>query len=162
AGARRRFSRSPIFIPTSITPIRCVIRACTQLCRTAVSFFKPARGSTTFSWGSRIKEGGIATFWLPINQLKVDEAKAILRAFHNVFSNASVWASADQEWIMMGIKGSGRKVEEEEIRQLWSNSNSGADLRRIGIEVPQQMGALFVMDGAEIDLITRDIAPLTD
>jgi spermidine synthase len=111
---------------------------------------------------SRLKEGGIATFWLPINQLKVDEAKAILRAFHNVFSNASVWASADQEWIMMGIKGSGRKVEEEEIRQLWSNSNSGADLRRIGIEVPQQMGALFVMDGAEIDLITRDIAPLTD
>ncbi len=109
-----------------------------------------------------LKEGGIATFWLPINQLKVDEAKAILRAFHNVFSNASVWASADQEWIMMGINGPGRKVEEEEIRQLWSNSNSGADLRRIGIEVPQQMGALFVMDGAEIDLITRDIAPLTD
>ena len=34
---------------------------------------------------SRLKEGGIATFWLPINQLKVDEAKAILRAFHNAF-----------------------------------------------------------------------------
>ena len=111
---------------------------------------------------SGLKPGGIATFWLPINQLRVDEAKAILRAFHNVFSNASVWASADQEWIIMGINGPGRKVDEEEIRQLWSNSNSGADLRRIGIEVPQQMAALFVMDGAEIDLITRDIAPLTD
>src|SRR5437588_9718680 len=45
---------------------------------------------------SRLKEGGIATFWLPINQLKVEEAKAILRAFHNVFANASLWASADQ------------------------------------------------------------------
>ncbi len=53
----------------------------------------------------RLKEGGIATFWLPINQLKVEEAKAILRAFHNAFPNASVWASADQQWIMMGIKG---------------------------------------------------------
>src|SRR6266496_1541395 len=39
---------------------------------------------------SRLKEGGIATFWLPINQLKVDEAKAILRAFHDAFANASV------------------------------------------------------------------------
>src|SRR4029453_14249261 len=39
---------------------------------------------------SRLKEGGIATFWLPINELKVDEAKAILRAFHNAFPNASV------------------------------------------------------------------------
>lgn len=54
---------------------------------------------------SRLKEGGIATFWLPIYQLKVDEVKAILRAFHNAFPNASVWSSSDEEWIMMGIKG---------------------------------------------------------
>jgi spermidine synthase len=111
---------------------------------------------------SRLKEGGIATFWLPINQLKIDEAKAILRAFHNAFPNASVWANPDQEWIMMGINGPGRKVKEEEIRQLCSNSGSGADLRRIGIEFPQQLGALFLMDGDEIDRITRDIAPLAD
>jgi spermidine synthase len=111
---------------------------------------------------SRLKEGGIATFWLPINQLKVDEAKAILRAFHDAFANASVWASADQDWIMMGIKGSGRKVKEEEIRQLWSQSGSGGDLRQIGIEVPQQLGALFVMDAEAIDQITHDVAPLSD
>jgi hypothetical protein len=111
---------------------------------------------------SRLKEGGIATFWLPINQLKVVEAKAILRAFHNAFSNASVWASADQEWIMMGIKGPGRGVREDEIGRLWSDAATRADLMRIGIEVPQQLGALFLMDGEEIDRITRDIAPLTD
>jgi hypothetical protein len=94
--------------------------------------------------------------------LKVVEAKAILRAFHNAFPNASVWASADQEWIMMGIKGPGRRVKEDEIQRLWSDSHSGADLRRVGIEAPQQLGALFLMDGEEIDHITRDIAPLTD
>jgi hypothetical protein len=53
-------------------------------------------------------------------------------------------------------------VKEEEIRRLWSNADSGADLRRIGIEVPQQLGALFLMDDQEIDRITRDVAPLTD
>jgi spermidine synthase len=111
---------------------------------------------------SRLKQGGIATFWLPINQLKVDEAKAILRGFHNAFPNASVWASADQEWIMMGIKGPGRKIKEEGIRQLWSTPDTGADLRRIGIEVPEQLGALFLLDGEEIDRITRGVAPLTD
>jgi spermidine synthase len=111
---------------------------------------------------SRLKEGGIATFWLPIYQLKVEESKAILHAFHNAFPNASVWSSADRDWIMMGINGPGRKIEETELRQLWSNPGSGADLRRIGIEVPQQLGALFLMDGAEIDRITHDVAPLTD
>ena len=43
---------------------------------------------------SRLKEGGIATFWLPINQLKVDEAKAILRAFHNAFPTHRCGAAA--------------------------------------------------------------------
>ena len=111
---------------------------------------------------SRLNEGGIATFWLPINQLKVEETEAILRAFHNAFPNVSVWGSADQNWIMMGINGPGRRVSEEELRQLWSDSATGADLRRIGIEVPQQLGALFLMDGDEIDRITQNIAPLTD
>jgi len=112
---------------------------------------------------SRLKEGGIATFWLPINQVKVDEAKAILRAFHNAFPNALVWASADQQWIMMGIKGLGRRLSEEELRRLWSEpAAAGQELRRVGVEVPQQLAALFLMDGDEIDRITRDVAPLTD
>jgi hypothetical protein len=111
---------------------------------------------------SRLREGGVATFWLPIDQLKLNEAKAILRAFHDVFSNASVWASADENWIMMGINGQGRKVSEEELRRLWSDPATGADLKRIGVEVPQQLGALFLMDGDEIDRLTRDVAPLTD
>jgi len=110
----------------------------------------------------RLKEGGIATFWLPLDQLKVNEAKAILRAFHDVFSNASVWASANENWIMMGINGQGRNVGEEELRRLWSDPATGADLKRIGVEVPQQLGALFLMDGDEIDRVTRDVAPLTD
>src|SRR5262249_34133559 len=35
-------------------------------------------------------------------------------------------------------------------------------LRRIGIEVPHQLGALFLLDGDEVDRITRNVAPLTD
>ncbi|HEY6206155.1 MAG TPA: hypothetical protein VIW21_08325 [Chthoniobacterales bacterium] len=111
---------------------------------------------------SRLKEGGLATFWLPVNQLKLEEAKAILRAFHNAFANASVWAGPDQEWIMMGINGPGAKVTEDEIAALWSDAASGEDLRRIGMEVPQQLGALFLMEGSEIDRVTRGVAPLID
>jgi spermidine synthase len=111
---------------------------------------------------SRLRENGIATFWLPIDQLKLSEAKSILRAFHDAFSNASVWASADENWIMMGINGPGRRTNEEELRQLWSDPAIGADLRHIGVEVPSQLGALFLMDGEEIDRITHEVQPLTD
>ena len=111
---------------------------------------------------SRLKENGIATFWLPIHQLRIEEAKAILRAFRNAFPNVLVWGGPDQDWIMMGIDGPGRRVSEDELRELWNDSATGADLRTIGIEVPQQLGALFLMDGDEIDRITHNVAPLSD
>ena len=110
----------------------------------------------------RLKEGGVATFWLPIYQLDVDETKAILRAFHNAFPTASVWAGSDLEWIMMGIKGSAHALKEQDIQRLWNEPATKADLIRIGVEVPEQMAALFVMDGEEIDRITEGIKPLTD
>src|SRR5258708_29183685 len=108
---------------------------------------------------SRLKEGGIATFWLPINQVKVDEAKAILRAFHNAFANALVWASADQQWIMMGIKGPGRRVSEEELRRLWSEpATAGQEVRRGGGAEPQQEAAAVLTGNGEAATHPAEVA----
>lgn len=109
-----------------------------------------------------LTDDGVATFWLPIYQLQVHETKAILRAFRNAFPSASVWASSDYEWIMMGSKSAGRPITEAQFGALWSDAATGPDLRRIGLETPAQTAALFIMDGDEIDRITRDVPPLTD
>lgn len=63
---------------------------------------------------------------------------------------------------MMGMNGPGRRLREDEIQQLLNDPASGPDLRRVGIETPQELGATFLMDGPEIDRLTRDTAPLTD
>lgn len=110
----------------------------------------------------RLKDGGMATFWLPIYQLNVAEAKSILRAFHDAFPNTLIWSSSDEEWIMMGIKGTPQKIDNRQLRKLWDYTNTRDDLARIGLEVPEQLGALFVMDGNEIERIMNDAKPLTD
>jgi spermidine synthase len=110
----------------------------------------------------RLKDGGIATFWLPTYQLNVGEAKAILLAFHDAFPNCVIWSSSDEEWIMMGIKGAPQKVENEQVRKFWRFGSTRDDLARIGVEVPEQLAALFVMDGDEIDRIANETKPLTD
>jgi hypothetical protein len=110
----------------------------------------------------RLKDGGIASFWLPIYQLTTDETKAILRAFHNVFPNASVWANSDWEWIMVGLKPPLRKPDEELTRRFWTDPSSRGDLVRIGLEVPEQMPALFIMAAEEIDKMTQGVEPLDD
>nr|MDQ2658871.1 fused MFS/spermidine synthase [Verrucomicrobiota bacterium] len=110
----------------------------------------------------RLKEGGIASFWLPLYQLTPDETKAILRGFQDVFPDASLWATSDLEWIMIGIKPPVSQPDRELVSKLWSESGSASDLIRIGLEVPGQIPALFVMDGDEIARMTRGTEPLDD
>ncbi len=85
----------------------------------------------------RLKEGGIASFWLPPLSTTTDETKAILRAFHNVFPTASVWATSDLEWVMIGLKSPIQKPDEELAHRLWTDPASGSDLLRIGLELPR-------------------------
>ncbi|MDP9097690.1 MAG: hypothetical protein M3N48_01665 [Verrucomicrobiota bacterium] len=110
----------------------------------------------------RLKDGGIASFWLPLYQLTPRETKAILRAFRNVFPNASLWATSDLEWIMIGIKPPLRKPDEEVAHRLWTDPTTGPDLVRSGLEVPEQMAATFVMDAEGIDRLTQGVEPLDD
>ena len=62
----------------------------------------------------------------------------------------------------MGIKGAPRKIDNEQVRKLWRFGSTRDDLARIGVEVPEQLAALFVMDGDEIDRIANGTKPLTD
>jgi hypothetical protein len=63
---------------------------------------------------------------------------------------------------MIGTKPSLRKPDEELARQLWTDASSRSDLARIGLEVPEQMPALFVMDAEEIGRMTQGLEPLDD
>jgi spermidine synthase len=111
---------------------------------------------------SRLKDGGIASFWLPLYQLSNDDTKAILRAFLNVFPNASLWATSDLEWVIIGIRPPLPAPDQALAKKLWTDSDSRSDLLRIGLEVPEQIPALFVMDAGEIDRMTHGVEPLTD
>ena len=110
----------------------------------------------------RLNDGGMATFWLPIYQLTVDETKSILRAFHNAFPNTIVWSGPDEEWIMMGIKGTPEKIDSEQLQRLFRDPNTKSDLARIGIETAEEFLSMFLMDGDEIDRIAAGVKPLSD
>lgn len=111
---------------------------------------------------SRLTDGGIATFWLPIYQVTPTETKAILKAFYEVFPNSSLWSGLDTEWIMMGVNGSLPRASQSEASPLWTDNGTRADLLRIGIEKPEQLAACFLMSDREIEEITNGIAPLAD
>ncbi len=110
----------------------------------------------------RLTENGVATYWLPIADLLEADAKTIIRAFGEAFSNYSVWAGTPTDWMLVGFRGAPRPNSAAAFRSLWSDSTIGPQLREMGFESPAQIGATFLGDAAYWNRQTENVAPLTD
>ena len=109
-----------------------------------------------------LKEGGIATYWLPVAQMGVAGSKSVLKAFCNVFENCTLWTGIGFEWIMVGTRGNETKVTEKHFAKQWEDPLVGPSIRHCGFEIPEQLGAVFLMDASDIREWTKDRNPVVD
>ena len=109
----------------------------------------------------RLAPGGIATHWLPVNQLTLPATRAVTRAFCAVFDDCTLWSGAGYDWMLAGSRGTSAPSEQPFAR-LWAEPDSEAELRELGIERPEQLGALFIADAAQLAAWTAGAAPLVD
>jgi spermidine synthase len=111
---------------------------------------------------ARLNEGGITTYWLPVHGLVDSETKAIIRAFCDVFEDCSLWNGASLDWILIGTRGVETQVSMEHFAQQWADPLVAPELRALGIEKPEQLGALFMGDAEFLKGLTKDTPPLDD
>jgi hypothetical protein len=110
----------------------------------------------------RLEPGGIATYWLPVHDLKLDEARAIVAAFLSAFPETSLWTGSGLDWILMGLKPPGGGVTDEAFREWWARPPMSSRLREIGLERAEDLGALFLADGQRLREWVGKAPPLTD
>lgn len=110
----------------------------------------------------RLADGGMVTYWLPVHQITIAEAKSILKAFTDVFPNCSLWAGSGMEWMMMGVKNSGKPVDRETFSRQWHDPVVRPELRTLGFDNPEQLGAFFIADGERLKEWIGDAQPLVD
>jgi len=110
----------------------------------------------------RLTEGGIATHWLPVYQLSPADAKAIIAAFCSVFDDCTLWSGSGLEWMLAGTRGLAGAPSDEGFSRQWHEPGSAADLKEVGLEVPEQLGALFIADAPFLFEMVRAHAPLED
>jgi spermidine synthase len=53
----------------------------------------------------RLTAHGIATYWLPVDQLTKSDTRALVAAFCGAFEDCSLWNGADANLILMGSRG---------------------------------------------------------
>jgi spermidine synthase len=110
----------------------------------------------------RLAPGGIVTYWLPVNQLLDRDARAIVGAFCGAFPDCSLWAGTSLDWILVGTNGLEGPVPEERFVRPWRDPRTRAALSEIGVEVPEQLGALFIGDAPYLRRLVGDTPPLVD
>ncbi|MGE3161638.1 MAG: hypothetical protein AB7K53_06235 [Burkholderiales bacterium] len=109
----------------------------------------------------RLKDGGLATYWLPAHLLLQAEALAVIGAFCDAFDDCSLWSGLNRDWILMGSRGGVKPVSAAHFSRLWKLP-MGEDLRRLGIHDPGQLAGQFMADAAFLESYAAGAAPLVD
>jgi spermidine synthase len=110
----------------------------------------------------RLNEGGIATYWLPVHNTLESDTKAIVRAFCDVFADCSLWNGFDTDWMLAGSKNAQWQRSEAGFVRQWQEPLLARELTAIGIERPEQLGAMFMADADQLRELTGDAPPLVD
>lgn len=110
----------------------------------------------------RLAHGGIATYWLPLHALSEVSTKAILRAFCDAFEDCSLWNAIGTQLMMVGTRNARGPVSESQFNRQWLEPGVGDEMRRLGFERPEQLGALFIGDAEYLDALTAGSRPLID
>jgi spermidine synthase len=110
----------------------------------------------------RLSEGGIVTYWLPLHSLSDASTLAILRAFCDAFSDCSLWNGIGPNLMMVGSRNAQGPAPDAQFVRQWHDSAVAAEMWRLGFELPEQLGALFIGDAAYLKDLVGGVQPLDD
>jgi len=110
----------------------------------------------------RLAEGGMVTYWLPMHDLSDESAKSILKSFCSVFTDCSLWNGSGADLMMVGTRHAQGPVPEAFFVRQWQDPVVLEELKNLGFEKPEQLGALFIGDSDYLNEFLRETLPLVD
>jgi len=111
---------------------------------------------------ARLAPGGLATYWLPVEQFRPAGARAVIAAFCGAFPDCTLWTGARYQWVLMGGREFSGRASAGRVARLWERPESAARLEASGFEHPAQLGAAFLADAEELRTWIAAAPPVTD
>jgi len=110
----------------------------------------------------RLAEGGLNTYWLPVHSLMLEDTRAIIRAYCDVFADCTLWSGAGLNWMLAGSRNADWPRDEAAFAAQWRDASVAPELEHLGFGRPESMGATFLADAAHLDFVTEGVPPLVD
>jgi hypothetical protein len=111
---------------------------------------------------SRLAEGGMVSYWLPLHSLERGDALAVIGAFCGAFDDCTLWKALGGHWMLVGTRNGRGGTDETRFARSWNDPRVAPEMKRLGFERPEQMGALFIADAPALHELVRGTPPLTD
>jgi len=113
---------------------------------------------------ARLTPTGMATYWLPMMNISAATGRSIIAAFCGAFEDCTLWHGSARNLMLVGTAGGtqGGPVSEARFAAQWDDPRRLPGLRAIGLEVPGQLGALFIGDAPYLHGLTEHDPPLLD
>jgi predicted membrane-bound spermidine synthase len=99
---------------------------------------------------ARLSPGGLATYWLPVAQFRLEGTKAVVAAFCDAFPDCTLWVGVNHDWILMGGREFTRRPSARDFGRLWRDPLAASRLVADGLEHPAQLGATYLADAAQL------------
>jgi spermidine synthase len=110
----------------------------------------------------RLAPGGMVTYWLPLHSLSERAARSILRAFCDAFDDCSLWRGSGANLMMAATRNASGPVSRERLAAQWNDPDRVRELEAVGLEYPEQLGALFIGGADYVAALAGDVPPLVD
>jgi spermidine synthase len=111
---------------------------------------------------TRLANGGMATHWLPTMNISAPTARAIIAAFCDGFPDCSLWHGSGENFVLLGTMEATGPVQEAHFAGQWADSTVREALGSIGLEAPEQLGALFIAGADTLTTWVDGTVPIDD
>jgi hypothetical protein len=102
------------------------------------------------------------SYWLPAAELSIADSKAMLRAFCLEFPDCTLWTAASLNFMLLGTRDGRGQPDEAAFARQWQDPTVGTEMRALGWETPEQIGASFMGDAEFLARFTTGAEPVTD
>jgi spermidine synthase len=111
---------------------------------------------------ARLAEGGMAAYWLPTHTIAGDVTRSVIKAFCEAFEDCSLWNGETSNLMLVGTRGASGPAALAHVFAQWQNRTVVRELRALGLERPEQLGALFIGDAPFLKRISAGVPALVD
>lgn len=110
---------------------------------------------------ARLEPSGLLAQWLPLPTQNIDDSRALVRSFLNVFPYASLWTSEFHEMLLVGSQAP-IALDAERIGRRFEQPSVRSALAEVGIDSAATLLATWVTDRQGLERFAADALPVTD